>query len=160
MPWNRGRRPDRLCSSPEYFAPPLRERDAGEYTLRADYLIAADGHASPIRETLGINRDGRGFLRTIRSVLCRAPLEEYLESGISQFEIQQPDLTAMLTTYRDGRWLLMFSDDGDRDEPTLKAMIHKATGRSDLEIDIITTGRWELSARGDMSVSHPIYLAT
>jgi 2-polyprenyl-6-methoxyphenol hydroxylase-like FAD-dependent oxidoreductase len=104
MPWNRGRRPDRLCSSPEYFAPPLRERDAGEYTLRADYLIAADGHASPIRETRGINRDGRGFLRTIRSVLCRALLEEYLESGISQFEIEQPDLTAMLTTYRDGRW--------------------------------------------------------
>lgn len=47
----------------------------------------------------------------------------------------------MPTTYRDGRWLLMFSDDGDRDEPTLKAMIHKAIGRSGLEIDIITTGR-------------------
>ena len=52
----------------------------------------------------------------------------------------------MLTTYRDGRWLLMFSDDEERDESTLTAMIHKATGRPDLGIDIITTGRWELSA--------------
>ena len=124
----------------------LRERDGREYAVRADYVIAADGHASPIREALGIGRDGCGFLRTIRSVLFRAPLEQYLESGISQFEIQQPDLTAMLTTYRDGRWLLMFSDDEERDGPTLKAMIHKATGRPDIEIDIITTGRWELSA--------------
>ncbi len=124
----------------------LRQRDGIEYTMRADYLVAADGHSSRIRETLGIGRDGRGLLRTIRSVLFRASLEEYLESGISQFEIQQPDLTAMLTTYRDGRWLLMFSNDEERDEPTLKAMIRKAIGRADLEIDIITTGRWELSA--------------
>ncbi len=124
----------------------LRERDGSEYAARADYLIAADGNASPIRGALGIGRDGRGFLRTIRSVLFRAPLDAYLESGVSQFEIRRRDLTAMLTTYRDGRWLLMFSDDEERDESTLTAMIHKATGRPDLGIDIITTGRWELSA--------------
>ncbi len=124
----------------------LRHRDGNEYTLRADYMIAADGHSSSIREALGIGRDGRGFLRTIRSVLFRAPLEHYLESGVSQFEIEQPDFTAMLTTYRDGRWLLMFSDDEERDELTLKAMVNKAIGRSDLDIEIITTGRWELSA--------------
>ena len=138
----------------------LRERDGGEYAVRADYVIAADGHASPIREALGIGRDGRGFLRTIRSVLFRAPLEEYLESGVSQFEIHQPDLTAMLTTYRDGRWLLMFSDDEERDEPTLNAMIHKATGLPDIEIDIITTGRWELSALiADRFTSSRVFLA-
>ncbi len=124
----------------------LRQREGGEYTLRADYVIAADGHASPIREALGIGRSGRGHLRTVRSVLFRAPLEQYLESGVSQFEIEQPDFTAMLTTYRDGRWLLMFSDDEERDEPALKEMVHKATGRPDLEIEIITAGRWELSA--------------
>ena len=138
----------------------LRRRDGGECTLQADYLIAADGHSSPIRESLGIGRNGRGLLRTIRSVLFRAPLEEHLESGISQFEILQPDLTAMLTTYRDGRWLLMFSDDEERDEPTLKAMIDRATGRPDLETDIITTGRWELSALiADRFTSGRVFLA-
>lgn len=104
----------------------LRRRDGTEYTLRADYMIAADGHSSPIREVLGIGRDGQGPLRTIRSVLFRAPLEEYLESGVSQFEIDQPGLTAMVTTYRDGRWLLMFTDDEERDDSALKAVIHRA----------------------------------
>ncbi len=138
----------------------LRRRDGSACTLRADYMIAADGHSSPIREGLGIGRDGRGHLRTIRSVLFRAPLEQYLESGVSQFDIQQPDFTAMLTTYRDGRWLLMFSDDEERDEPTLKAMVNKAIGRADLDIEIITTGRWELSALiADRFSSGRVFLA-
>lgn len=138
----------------------LRRRDGGEYALRADYMIAADGHSSPIREALGIGRQGRGSIQTIRSVLFRAPLDEYLKSGVSQFEIRQPDFEAMLTTYRDGRWLLMFSDDEERDEPTLKAMIHKAIGRSDVDAEIITTGRWELSALiADRFASGRVFLA-
>ncbi len=126
----------------------LRERRGGRvYQTRAAYLIAADGNHSPVRERLEIERRGRGHIRTVRSVLFRAALEEYLETGISQFEIEQPDFKAFLTTYRDGRWVLMSEDDGEeRDEKALKAMITKAVGRSDLEIEIITTGRWELSA--------------
>ena len=124
----------------------LRRRDGSEYKLRADYLIAADGHTSPIREALGIKRSGHGFMQVVRSVLFRAPLDAYLERGISQFELDQPGLKGMLTTYRDGRWLLMFSDDDERDEATLRARVVQAIGRSDLEIEIITTGRWELSA--------------
>jgi 2-polyprenyl-6-methoxyphenol hydroxylase-like FAD-dependent oxidoreductase len=124
----------------------LRHRDGSEYSLRAACLIAADGHSSPIREALGIGRSGHGPIRTVRSVLFRADLEEYLQSGISQFELDQPGLKGMLTTYRDGRWLLMFSDDEERDETTLRQMVMRAIGRSDVDIEIITTGRWVLSA--------------
>lgn len=124
----------------------LRRRDGSEYDMHASYLIAADGHSSPIREALGIDRSGHGFMRIVCSVLFRAALDEYLASGISQFELDQPGLKGMLTTYRDGRWLLMFSDDQERDEHTLRAMVVRAIGRSDLDIDIIATGRWELSA--------------
>ncbi|GLZ01779.1 FAD-dependent oxidoreductase [Actinoplanes sp. NBRC 103695] len=125
----------------------LRRRDtAEEYSLRANYLIAADGHTSPIREALGIGRGGHGFMQVVRSVLFRADLEEYLASGISQFELDQPDLKGMLTTYRDGRWLLMFSDDEERDEDTLRKQVIRAVGRSDVSVELITTGRWELSA--------------
>lgn len=129
----------------------LRHRDGRDSTLRADYVIAADGHASPIREALGIGREGRGLMRTVRSILFRAPLEEYLTSGISQFEIEQPGFEGMLTTYRDasqgqGRWLLMAADDRDHDEAGLKAMIRRAVGRSDFDIGIVATGLWELSA--------------
>jgi putative polyketide hydroxylase len=124
----------------------LRDKDGRESTLRAAYLIAADGSRSPIREALGIGRRGPGPLQTIRSVLFRAPLQEYLEKGISQFEIAQPDLKAFLTTYGDGRWVLMFTDDLERDDEGLRAAILRAIGRTDLPIEIITTGRWELSA--------------
>jgi putative polyketide hydroxylase len=138
----------------------LRLRDEVEYAVRADYMIAADGHASPVREALGIGRNGRGPLRTVRSVLFRASLEEYLKPGICQFEIEQPDLKAMLTTYQDGRWLLMFSDDEERDEDTLKVMVTKAIGRTDVDFEIITTGRWELSALiADRFSSGRVFLA-
>ena len=124
----------------------LRERNGREYTLHAQYMVAADGHESPIREVLGICREGRGHLNTVRSVLFRAPLDEYLQSGIHQFEIDQPDLKAFLTTYNDGRWVLMFTDDVARDEEALTAAVFQAIGRTDLEVEIITTGRWELEA--------------
>src|SRR5699024_3273128 len=95
----------------------LRNRkDGNEYTLRADYLIAADGNRSVIREKLGISRNGQGHISTMRSVLFRAPLEKYLESGVRQFDIDHPELNAFLTTYEDGRWVLMFKDDTERDE--------------------------------------------
>ncbi len=124
----------------------LRERTGKEYTIQAQYLIAADGNHSPVREQLAIHRKGPGVLNTVRSVLFRAPLDEYLQSGIHQFDINQPDLKAFLTTYNDGRWVLMFTDDVARNEAEQRAAIVKAIGRTDIPIEIITTGRWELSA--------------
>lgn len=138
----------------------LLHRDGSESDLRASYMIAADGHSSPIRETLGIGCRGHGHIRTACSVLFRAPLDEYLESGISQFELDQPDLKGMLTTYRDGRWLLLFSDDPERDEAALRDRVIRAIGRSDLDIEIITTGRWILSALiADRFLAGRIFLA-
>lgn len=116
--------------------------DGEPYEIRADYLVAADGHRSPIREQLGIGRTGRGYMHTSRSVLFRAPLQEYLKDGIGQFVI---DGVGFLTTYGDGRWVLML-DDREYDEPELRQKIFQAVGRDDLDVEIITTGRWTISA--------------
>jgi 2-polyprenyl-6-methoxyphenol hydroxylase-like FAD-dependent oxidoreductase len=124
----------------------LRDRDGRDHTLRAAYVIAADGHRSPVRTALGIGRSGRGPMRTVRSVMFRAALDEYLGDGVAQFTIDQSGLQAFLTTYGDGRWVLMFTDDEERDETTLQALVARAIGRSDVAIDLVTTGRWELSA--------------
>jgi len=124
----------------------VQNAEGDEYEIHAAYMIAADGHRSPVREALQIGRTGLGNMKTLRSVLFRADLDQYLEAGISQFEITQPDFSAFLTTYRDGRWVLMFEDDIERDTETLLALIKKAIGRDDIAIEIITTGRWELSA--------------
>jgi putative polyketide hydroxylase len=126
----------------------MRQRDSGEeYTLTADYMIAADGADSPIREQLGIARAGVGHLRTIRSVLFRCDdAEQYLATGIRQFEIEQPGFQAFLTHYPDGRWVLMFSDDVERSQDELHDAIRRALGR-DLRVQIITTGQWEMAGR-------------
>ena len=138
----------------------LRKREGGEYSIRAAYMIAADGGRSSVREALKIDQKGRGHMQTLRSVLFRAPLEEYLARGFQQFEIEQPGLEAFLTTYGDGRWVLMFKDDVERGEAELREGIEKAIGRSDLAIEIITTGRWELGALvADRFASGRVFLA-
>lgn len=124
-----------------------RRLDGSEHRINADYLVAADGADSRIRNSLGIGRTGQGLLSVQRSILFRAPeLEQYLRHGIVQFEIEQPGFDAFLTTYSDGRWVLMLKDDVDRSEDDQRAAIRRATGIDDLSIELITTGRWELSA--------------
>jgi 2-polyprenyl-6-methoxyphenol hydroxylase-like FAD-dependent oxidoreductase len=125
----------------------IRDRATGATReIRSAYLIAADGATSRIRETLGIARSGRGHIRTVRSVLFRADLETYLARGVHQFEIEQPEMTAFLTSYGDGRWVLMFLDDRERTDDETAAAIARAIGRSDVEFEILAAGRWELAA--------------
>lgn len=126
----------------------VRDRASGRIdTIRADYLIAADGADSPIREQLGISRRGVGHLRTLHSVLFRCPeAEKALRHGIQQFEIEQPGFKAFVTTYGDGRWVLMFDDDQERSEEELRAAVLRALGRP-MAFEIITTGRWEMAGR-------------
>lgn len=126
----------------------VRERDGGaEYDIHADYMIAADGADSAIRERLGIRRAGVGHLRMIRSVLFNCDeAVSYLGSGIQQFQIEQPGFQAFLTHYPDGRWVLMFDDDVERSEADLRDAIRRALGR-DMAVEVITTGRWEMAGR-------------
>lgn len=138
----------------------VRDRRGRTATLRAAFMVAADGSRSTVRAALGIGRKGPGVLRTMRSVLFRAPLDGYLARGVSQFNVVQPDFRAFLTTYADGRWVLMFDDDRERDELALRAAIERAIGRSDLPVEILTTGRWELTALiADRFASGRVFLA-
>ncbi|MER7336272.1 FAD-dependent monooxygenase [Streptomyces sp. NPDC000075] len=51
----------------------VKDRDTGEHlTVRADYLIAADGPRSPVREALGIRQEGSGELFHNVSIVFRS----------------------------------------------------------------------------------------
>lgn len=139
----------------------VRVRDGGErYAIRAAYLIAADGAYSPVREALGIGRDGVGYLRTLRSVLFRCPdAHKFLEQGVQQFEIEDNDFRAFLTSYGDGRWVLMFDDDLERSEDELAAAVRRALG-TDFAFQTLANGRWEMAGRiADRYSSGRVFLA-
>jgi putative polyketide hydroxylase len=54
----------------------------------------------------------------------------------------------------------MFGDDLERDDAALREGIQRAIGRSDLPIEIVTTGRWHVSALiADRFASGRVFLA-
>jgi hypothetical protein len=123
--------------------------------MHVAFVIAADGHASGIRQVLGIERTGRGRLQTMRSILFRATIPDDLaakvaanrERGIVQYSIEQPAFTGFLGRgIGDDSWLLMFPDDRDRDEDGLQDAARTAIGIGGLDTTIIATGRWDASA--------------
>ena len=104
--------------------------------IRGRYLIACDGSRSSIRHDLGIQMNGVGQLRTMRSILFRcSAINKFLDAGISQWMIQNDSMDGFLTTYRDGRWALMvFLKDGQSqlawDIDTQRRMIRLAVGEN------------------------------
>ncbi|KAM6534774.1 hypothetical protein FALCPG4_004398 [Fusarium falciforme] len=128
--------------------------DGTEKQIEAKYLVACDGARSPIREQLGIKRDGVGFLQTLRSILFRcAPIDHYLDRGYSQFQIESREdgFKGFMTNYGERRWALMWnptegSSDNTMDEATQKDSIRKAIGKDipDSDIKLITIGEWDL----------------
>lgn len=132
----------------------LSDPERASYQLDAAYLIAADGNRSPIRETLGIARSGRGRLQTMHSALYRSHMPHWLRArlddarrdGIVQFAVQQPTVAGMLGEFPDGRGLMIFGDNVERDEPTTIAALRSAIGIDDLDIELIATGHWDVSA--------------
>lgn len=138
----------------------MRDRSGGDYEIVADYMIAADGAESTVREALGITRSGVGHLRTLRSVLFRCPgADPFLERGPRQFEIRQPDFAAFLTTYGDSRWVLMFDDDRERSEAELREAVARSLGR-DLAFELVAAGRWDMAGRiADRYAAGRVFLA-
>ncbi|WKE66380.1 FAD-dependent monooxygenase [Gallaecimonas kandeliae] len=126
----------------------LRVRKAGSgevQSIRGAYLIAADGAKSAVREALGIGRQGCGALQKVRSVIFSCPAADaMLAKGVQQFDISQPGLDAFLTSYGDGRWVLMFTDDKARNDAELTDAIARALGKA-VPFSIITTGQWQLA---------------
>ena len=127
----------------------VRDRDSGnEYLIEAPYMIAADGASSSVRDQLGIERHGVGHIQTLRTVLFLCPeADAYLDRGIQQFELEQPGSKAFLTTYQDGRWMLMFPDElAERSREELDSAVRRALG-AEMKFEVIATGRWEMAGR-------------
>ncbi|GAA1675523.1 FAD-dependent monooxygenase [Fodinicola feengrottensis] len=118
------------------------------YVVRADYLIAADGAHSPVREALGISRSGSGALGRAVNVFFRADLREVVRGReFNVCEILNDWLPGGFVSV-DGaqRWIFSTSG-GKRPIDEWKELIPRSIGVAGLEIDILSELEWEPTMR-------------
>ncbi|RLL99998.1 hypothetical protein CFD26_103996 [Aspergillus turcosus] len=117
------------------------------YTIRAQYLVAADGHRSAVRETLAIPRNGQGTVNFIQSVLFLAPEPKpFLQKGAKQFTIEQPGLKAFMIAYQDEQLVLHLPNDHEYNDDIICEVTLKAIGPATLvsQTGIILRGSWHM----------------
>lgn len=149
----------------------LKDRRTGEHsTVRADYLVAADGPRSPVREQLRIGLSGAGDLFHNVSVTFRSRrLAQVL--GDRRFIVcylTSPGADgALLPVDNREQWVFHLPWQPDRGE-TLEDFtdvrcaehIRRATGASDLDIEITGKAPWHAAERvADRYSSGRVFLA-
>src|SRR3954447_26687570 len=139
----------------------LRPRDGGaEETVRADYLVAADGAHSPVRARSGIGMAGRGSFADCVTIYFRADVRELLGNrNLSVVYVNHPELLGFFrfSITGDAGFLAVFStvdQDGTRDTHVADdldtarcvELVRKALGRSDIAVEVDNVQRWTAAA--------------
>ncbi|HEY0512521.1 MAG TPA: FAD-dependent monooxygenase, partial [Thermoanaerobaculia bacterium] len=142
----------------------LAERDGGrrstarERTVRADYLVVADGAGGSLREALGVPASGPGPLGPpIVNILFRADLRE-LTQGHEFFLciLENDEIHSGLLLSIDGRdrWVLHVPYDPERGETAedftperCRALVTRSAIGADLPVEILSVLPWRVAAR-------------
>jgi 2-polyprenyl-6-methoxyphenol hydroxylase-like FAD-dependent oxidoreductase len=140
----------------------IRHRDTGEEELvRSQYLVAADGAHSTIREQLGIPMRGRGDFANCITIYFKADIDALIgDRNLSVIYVNQPGLLGFFryAITRDGGFLVVFSalDENGEKIPDVGAnasteqclrYVRTALGASDdLPITIESVQQWAASA--------------
>lgn len=147
----------------------IEHRETGQRrTVRADYLIAADGQRSSIREQLGITRTGPGVVQSFVVIVFRADLSELVSRRAIVWFIVNPTVgvAVLVPTAETGRWGIGVQYDPAQESPAdftaqrCVAVIHAALGRSDTPVQIEDITSWEQGvAVADRFRSGRVFLA-
>jgi putative polyketide hydroxylase len=133
-----------------------RERETGERrTIRAGYLVGADGAHSRVRSLLGIAMDGPDHLYEQLTVLFEAPLGEVVgDRRYGIHFIQHPEAGGVLVPNGGGnRWL--YGRDWDPEHERLRdytddrlaGVIRTAAGVADLPVRVVAKGAFSFAAQ-------------
>ncbi|GAA3437658.1 FAD-dependent oxidoreductase [Kutzneria kofuensis] len=117
-------------------------------TVEADYVIAADGARSRVRELLGIGTTGPGVLGGhMLNVLFRAPGLPVPEYSMSVLRNEESTGILMKVDHGD-RWIFHVPG-GDPGMPVseFQRLLRAATGVGDVEVDVISMLPWASTAR-------------
>jgi 2-polyprenyl-6-methoxyphenol hydroxylase-like FAD-dependent oxidoreductase len=131
----------------------IRNRSTGhEDTVFAQYLIAADGSTSGVRETLGIPRHGPGVLQHWMNVIFETDLETVRDGRLLR-SIFLSDINGTFVPRGDGRWLMAVQyvpERGERPEDFTpehcRALIQRGAGRAGVKAEIVDARPWEAAA--------------
>ena len=134
----------------------LRERPTGGLrTVRAGYVVGADGAHSRTRALLGVAMDGPDHLREQLTVLFEAPLGEVVgERRYGIYFIQHPQAGGVFAPNGAGdRWLYGREWAPDREDledytdTRLTGLIRTAAGVPDLPVRIVAYGAFSFAAQ-------------
>lgn len=127
-----------------------------EYTIIADYMIAADGANSMVRKQLNIPTSGNGPGTDLLNIYFEADLEHLVKGReFSQFLVDTPDITGFLLTINNkDKWafhLRFYPEKGetiaDYPHEKVRTLLHRVLGMPDLEISILSILPWQLTVR-------------
>jgi 2-polyprenyl-6-methoxyphenol hydroxylase-like FAD-dependent oxidoreductase len=126
-----------------------------ETSIRARFVIAADGARSPVRALLGVELVGPGTLTRLMGIYFRADLTEVGATRPALlYLIQNPSAPGVIAAVNlADRWLYMApirSDQGERvedfSEERCVQLVRAATGVADLDAQILAAQPWEMAA--------------
>ena len=118
-------------------------------TVRADYLIGADGVTTTVRAALGIATTGPGEIGDpTLNILFDADLVGHFGSMPTMAEISHPDAPGMLLAVGERRWVFHTKPpaDGRFTDETCAAAIRTAMG-ADVPLEIISVLPWRATVR-------------
>ncbi|MFD9967439.1 aklavinone 12-hydroxylase RdmE [Streptomyces sp. NPDC059017] len=135
----------------------LRDRESdAETTVRASYLVAADGDRSPVREGLGIARHGHGSLAHVVGTIFEADLSEVLPKDASGlYYLRNPHFSGIfIGSDRPERHTFLVEYDPGRGESAedfthdrCVELVRIGLDAPDLEPKVLDIQRWEMAAR-------------
>ncbi|WP_256105410.1 FAD-dependent oxidoreductase [Streptomyces sp. ODS05-4] len=147
----------------------IRSSDGRTRTVRAAYLVAADGAASPVRERSGVALGGRGALvGAAINVLFRADLTAAVDGRTFFMCTAFNPRASVALTPRDasGTWSMLgvALDDGkpvtDYTPERCVRLVRDAVGVADLPVEILRTVPWTSGMRvADRFRSGRVFLA-
>jgi 2-polyprenyl-6-methoxyphenol hydroxylase-like FAD-dependent oxidoreductase len=123
-----------------------------EATVRASWLVGADGSRSTVRQLAGIGTEVLGAPCSNVNILLDADLEPLIRDRISLiYAISNDELHAtVLTVDNQRRWLInVVLPDGEQPDPTLswcRQQVRAVVGRDDLAFQVVSWLRWEATA--------------
>lgn len=130
-------------------------RTQTDSTVRARYMVAADGNRSSVRQRLGIGLQGAGTLSHNMAIVFEADLEPALRGrSLALYYLQNPHFSgAFINTERANRALVSVEYDPERERPAdfdtgrCTELVRAALGIPDLDVKVLEVMPWEMASR-------------